>query len=169
MSASLREFAKWFLSQPISVLRPPRSAIYQFELPSGVVQSIVLYRGAPFQVELISGLPLQGWQSKANSAVPEHCHPNVDSIEYVLCGEIGFTICGQPVCSDSEVSGIAEDGASLMCGKRMHIKPNVPHGAAIGPSGAAFLSIQEWREGATITSVGIDWDGPPHHSLRVST
>jgi hypothetical protein len=168
MSASLREFAKWFLSQPMSALRPPRSAIYQFDLASGVVQSIVLYRLAPFQVELISGLPIEGWQSKVNRAVPEHSHPNVDSIEYVLAGQIAFTICGQQIAGDEDVNGIAEDGASSMCGKRMHIKPNVPHGAAIGASGAVFLSIQEWKPGIELTSVGVDWDGPAHIATRLS-
>lgn len=162
MSASLRKFAKWFLSQPLSAFRPPRDAIYHFELAAGTVRSIVLYRSAPFQVELICAIQSDGWRQ----GVPEHSHPNVDSIEYMLAGQTDFTICGNSVATKEEVEGVAEDGASLMCGKRMHVKPGVRHGASLGPAGGVFLSIQKWRDGVPITSVGIDWDGPPHHDVR---
>lgn len=166
MSASLRNFAKWFLSQPFSAMRPPQNAIYEYDLINGRVQSIVLYRRAPFQVELICAQSPEHWQNNAVSVVPEHSHPNVDSIEYMLAGQTAFTICGQPVASDDEVNGVAVDGASLMCGKRMHVAPGVLHGAAVGPAGAVFLSIQEWKAGIEPTSVGLDWDGPPHHGFR---
>lgn len=164
VSASLRKFAKWFLSQPFAALRPPQNAIYHYELAAGKVQSIVLYRKAPFQVELISAIQAEGWEG----AVPEHSHPNIDSIEYMLAGQTDFTICGQPVATDAEVNGIDEDGASLMCGKRMHVAPGVLHGASLGQAGGVFLSIQQWKPGIEPSSVGLDWDGPPHQGIRAA-
>jgi len=42
----------------------------------------------------------------------------------------------------------------------------VPHGAILHEGGGAFISLQRWRDGVPITSVGLDWDDPPHHSVR---
>jgi hypothetical protein len=160
MSTSLRQFAKWFLSQPFRSLRPPQGAMYRFDTEGGTVQSIVLYRQAPFQVELFCGIPGD------IESVPEHSHPNVDSIEYVLGGNIDFSVCGKNIEDEDRVNGTSEDGSSLLCGLRMHVRPGAAHAAIVGPAGGLFLSIQKWREGLNPTSVGFDWEGPAH--LNVS-
>lgn len=155
---NLFAFSKWFLSQSLSSLRPPHNAVYFYQTEGGVVTSVVLCRVGQFQVELFVG-PGPGH-------FPEHAHPNVDSIEMHLTGEIAFTIRGRQVIPPDRIKEIASDGASVFCGFRSRVGAGVPHGANVGPGGGAFLSIQQWRDGLQPTSVGLDWVGPPHVSAR---
>lgn len=92
---------------------------------------------------------------------PEHNHPNVDSIEVMLAGRIEFTVRGRPAFR-REVLEKNPCTQGMMIG----VAAGVPHGAIVGEGGGAFISLQRWRQGVPITSVGIDWNGPPHHSFR---
>lgn len=160
MHRNVVEFARWFLAQPFSALRPPKDGIYEYVTAGGTVHGVVLHREAPWQVELFSVAPGRG------GFFPEHGHPHVDSIEVLLGGEIAFTRNGRRVSADEEVFGIASDGASPLCGAQIRVRPGVPHGASLGSAGAMFLSIQHWLDGVPPTSVGLDWDGPPHTHVR---
>lgn len=155
---SLSAFAKWFMAQPFGALRPPHHGVYLYETAGGIVISAVLCRMPPYQVEFYAG-PGPGH-------FPEHRHPNVDSIEVHLSGEIGFTIRGQSIIPPDRLSEIAPDGASAFCGRRSRVRSIDPHGANVGSSGGSFLSIQRWLNGVTPTSVGLDWDGPSHVRIR---
>lgn len=158
---SLSAFAKWFMAQPLSALRPPGAAVYHYETKAGAVHGIVLYRKAPFQVELFSGVPgrVQGLD------FPEHRHPNVDSIEVFLCGEVAFSLNGIASPFTEGLGELAADGASAKCGKRVRVRPTDWHSAVLGPESGAFLSIQHWLNGVEPTSVGLDWDGVDHISV----
>ena len=158
---SLSAFAKWFMAQPLSALRPPAAAVYHYETKAGPVHGIVLYRKAPFQVELFSGVP----GPVRFDDFPEHRHPNVDSIEVLLSGSVAFSLNGDSSPFAGHVSEVAADGASLNCGKRVRVRPEDWHSAVLGPESGAFLSIQHWLNGVQPTSVGLDWDGVEHISV----
>lgn len=154
---TLQAFAKWFLSRPMSGLRPPQNAVHMYTTSGGIVISTVLCRMPPYQVELFAG-PGPGH-------FPPHRHPNVDSIEVHLTGETNFVIRGRPVVPPDLINAVAEDGASIFCGFRSRVRPGDFHGATVGPSGGAFLSIQHWLNGVEPSSVGLDWEGPAHLSV----
>lgn len=153
----LTHFAHWFLQQPIGSLTPPgRDAVYDFD----ELTSMVLYRKGEYQVELFLVKPLNVKMSLPG----EHRHPNVDSFEYHLSGDLRFSLNGQQLVPTEQCQALNNDGTSWLCGKHLtRIKPTDWHGATIGAkSGGAFLSIQKWLNGVQPTSVGMDWEGKPH-------
>jgi len=155
---SLPSFARWFLSQPFRALRPPRSLVYFYQTEGGIVISTVLCRHGQYQVELFAG-PGPGF-------FPPHRHPNVDSIEVMLGGDVGFRVGERTVFSEAQLASTASDGASLVTGQRIRVRPTDQHGASVGEAGGAFLSIQRWLNDVEPTSVGLDWDGPAHLAIR---
>lgn len=157
---NLAGFARWFLEQPLGKIRPPKDAVYHYKMRGGVASSVVLYRDAPFQVEIISVVP-----DDEHSSFPEHRHPNVDSIEVHLSGDLGFTIRGAGVASLADLSRIDDDGASALCGSWKRVRPTDVHGAVPG-SGGAFLSFQKWLNGTSPTSIALDWEGVPHLAVK---
>jgi hypothetical protein len=95
---------------------------------------------------------------------PEHRHPHVDSIEYVLAGEIDFTVRGRHI-PRALVFEAAADGAAGLCGKIRRIRPTDWHGGEVSPKGGVFISLQEWLDGVEPSSVVLDWIGPAHRSV----
>lgn len=149
----LTQFAHWFLTSRVAQLRPPHFAVRDF----GTVLSFVLYRRPPFQVELFINPP-------GDLGFPDqHRHPDVDTYEVHLSGELFFVKNGEQIATDDEVRAIAADGASLLSGQSVRVGPKDWHGATAGKEGAAFLSIQKWLNGAEPTSVGLNWEGNPAH------
>lgn len=149
MHRNLAAFARWFLSQPPTAWRAPPCATYEFDAQGSKVSSVILHRDGRYQAELFMGTQ--------SGMFPEHAHPNVDSIEVMIAGRIEFMIRGRPAFS-GEV--FAKNGMVIGVGA------GVAHGAIVHNGGGAFLSLQRWREGVPVTSVGIDWDGPAHHGVR---
>lgn len=141
-------------------LRPPYDGVRQYTDEKCSLSSVVLFRQGPFQVEMFTVLPREG-----GSIVKEHGHPNVDSYEVYLCGEIKFTLQGKRVYSDEMVLQKSHDGSALLCGQSIRVPPNVYHGGIFGEKGGSFLSIQHWLNG-TPTSVGLDWEGEAHVSVK---
>jgi hypothetical protein len=150
----LAEFAKWFMSQPMLHVRPPMFGVHDF----GDLLALTLYREGAFQVELFLIRP----QGAGFSLHGEHRHPNVDSFEVGLCGEIYFSLNGKQLMADSVVETVQSDGGWALCGVPQRILPTDLHTARCGKDGGSFLSIQQWLNGVTPTSVGLDWEGPPH-------
>jgi len=93
-----------------------------------------LFRSGKYQVELLSVLP--------NTEIPDHIHPNMDSYEVYLGGDIKFRTNGEEVTPTTT-------------GQYIRVKPDCPHGGTFGPSGGVFLSIQEWV--TEPASAGQDW------------
>jgi len=154
---SLGKFARWVLDQPIGQLRPPRDALRAYDDGQISVVSMALFRHPPYQAELITFLP-----SPDGGIVPDHGHPNIDSIEVILSGEVGFTLRGKRLLTDEMLAKRLEDGAAWVLGAKIRVRPGETHGAVVGPAGGTFLSIQHWLNGVPPTSVGLDWDGPRH-------
>ena len=116
----------------------------------GPITTITLHRDPPLQAELVIVKP-------GGSGFPEHLHPNVDSVEIVLSGDIRFTRNGapEPLC-DGWPALAAEGQLGLLA-----IPHTDWHGATVGPDGAAFISCQHWLHGVVPTTVGADWEGAP--------
>src|SRR5690606_14159995 len=118
MFRNLADFARWFLAQPFVALRPPQVPVNYYEAATdagaakgAAVTSVVLYRSAPYQVELFSV-----HASELGASFPEHRHPDVDSIECFLSGDIRFTIAGKRVATDEQLAALGQDGAHMLSG-----------------------------------------------------
>ena len=128
---SLEKFLHWWLSA-----RPMNTPN---ELPTnfnGTLSGAVLYRQEPYQVQLFIVQP--------NSDIEAHIHPNVDSYEVYVGGDINF------MCDNVEYKNNA-------IGNCIRVKPNSWHGGKFGERGGCFLSVQKWLNGVIPTSVGNDW------------
>ena len=142
----LEEFTKKFLKGRINWWIVPRLGVTNF----GSIISMVLYRKAPFQVELFI-VP------EANSSFTNHRHPNVDTYEFPLSGEHMLYFDEKPVYYEEDmkdwVKGLHNTGP-------LHILPEQFHSGK-GVTPYAFLSIQKWLNGVEPSSVGFDWIGEP--------
>jgi quercetin dioxygenase-like cupin family protein len=123
----LKEFLDWWLENKATFPPEENSTIYQ-----GDTTGVVLYKKAPFQVELFIVKP--------GKEIKQHIHPNVDSYEVNLAGYIEFTCDGKVYCD----------------GKPVRVKPNAWHGGFF-PKGGSFISVQKWLNGVEPKFVGDDW------------
>ena len=141
----------------------PRASVIGYRAaPDGdgqgaILLAVVLYRRAPYQVELFCGAVESDLHSFA-----QHRHPNVDSIEYYLCGDVRFTVNGVRVLSDEALASTNDEGEHRATGASVFVRSKDWHGAAVGKGGGAFLSFQKWKDGVEPSSVGLDWEGPAH-------
>lgn len=139
---TLEDFLHWFLRQPMRGWHS--SALYDY----GPVRSLVVYRHGSYQVELFTIV--------ANAGFPEeHRHPDVESYEVHMCGQIQLTLNGVLSCPTR---------LRLPHGRRQyvtHIRETDWHGAAPLPTGGAFVSVQRWLHDVPPTSVGLNWEGKP--------
>lgn len=138
----LSAFALWFLDQQFMQLSP--AGVYDF----GDVRSVVLYRSGAFQAELFIVKP-------GGKFPDEHRHPNVDSYEVHVWGDIPLFVNGQPA---------APIGLQCLDGRTVdltRVRETDWHGAEVFVEGGAFLSLQYWLNGIEPTSVGLDWEGNP--------
>jgi hypothetical protein len=120
----------WLLMKP---LMPPMEDSLDF---SGNLSGIVIYRSGQYQVQLFIIAP--------DAVIKPHCHPNVDSYEVTVCGEVAF-----------EVNGFRHEDRALW--DHVRVLPTDEHTAYVGKGGGAFISVQKWLNGIKPTSVGWDW------------
>lgn len=139
----LLQFARDFMDRSIATLS--MGSIHEF----GVINGIVLHRAGQFQVELFI--------VQSGTELPSHGHPDIDSLEVHLGGDIDFLLEGRSVLRGAM--------RNKMRGHIIRVLPNQDHGARIGSTGGSFLSIQRWLNGVPPTSVGLNWSGPPHETL----
>lgn len=97
---------------------------------------VVLFRQEPYQVEM--------FLVKPDSEIPPHIHPNVDSFEVYISGDITFMCNGEYFDQN-------------IIGDTIRVLPNSWHGGTFGKSGGCFLSIQKWMNGVKPKFVGDDW------------
>ena len=127
----LAGFLEWWMnSRPINT--PRENSITQ----AGAIYGVVLYRQAPYQVQLFIMPPY--------SSIEDHIHPNVDSYEVYLGGDIDFRFDGEMYTPEA-------------LGTHIRVHPNCWHGGLFGPRGGSFLSVQKWLNGKEPTTVGDDW------------
>jgi len=127
----LERFKDWWLTnRPINT--PPDSKLVYVADTNG----LVLYREGQYQVELFSVKP--------NSTIKPHVHPNVDSYEVYIAGDIVFTCDGL-------------DYAQKELGATIRVRPDSWHSGIFGNRGGVFLSIQKWGNDVHPKFVGDDW------------
>lgn len=127
----LQAFLHWWMA--VRPLNTPEEAPTNF---SGELSGVVLFRQGQYQVQLFIVQP--------NSIIKPHIHPNVDSYEVYLGGDIIFTR------DDVEFE-------QTEYGDTIRVKPTNWHGGKFGERGGSFLSVQKWLNGVKPTSVGEDW------------
>lgn len=132
---SVQDFAvAWLATKPFNL--PPGNPIRFI----GGFTGVTVFRAGPFQVQLFTAAP--------NTDAPRHTHPNVDSMEVFICGDIDF-------------SSERDERQGMGPGTTVHVAPGEPHGAKVGPAGVCFYSIQKWIGAAAPSSVELDWVGLP--------
>ena len=116
------------------------------------VTGILLYRSGQFQVQMFA-VP-------EGTIIPEHTHPNVDSIEVYMGGNIHFSHSGK---YSYDGAFLIPDGGPLGLAKKrgnlIRVRPNDIHGGVFGKGGGVFLSVQHWLNGVTPHCVAADYDG----------
>ncbi len=116
------------------------------------VTAILLYRKDQFQVQMFA-VP-------EGTIIPEHTHPNVDSIEVYVGGNIHFSHSGKYTCPKNLV--FARDGLFGLASRRgetIRVRPNDRHGGVFGEGGRVFLSVQHWLNGVKPHCVAADYTG----------
>ena len=112
--------------------------------------SYVQYRNREFQVQVFLFPPF--------AVAPEHTHPNVHSYEVGLSGDLWFSHGGKWLYPRHPALHIyrAKTKKKYRC---IQVDNGDPHGAAVGPTGGIFLSVQQWLNGVKPSCVGMDYDG----------
>lgn len=154
-------FIQAFLSMaPTIGMVPEMNPIHKIE----DVTSVLWYRKKPFQVQMFIVPP--------NYIIPEHTHPNVDSFEVMLGGQISFSKNGKWVAEKDLAFQPKSQSMPNLAPRRgacIRVLPNDLHGGAFGPSGGVFMSVQHWLNDTDPHCVSADYDGKTmgdhHHSM----
>ena len=137
----VQALAKWYLDEAPSIGAAPfHCAVSRI----GCVSGAVLLRHYPFQIQLFICPP--------DIIIPEHTHPDVDSYEVYIGGQIDFMINGSSV-SPLEKRIADEEGWAALRGSVIRVKPTTKHGGKIGKEGGIFVSVQQWLNDVEITCI----------------
>ena len=127
------------------------------------VTAILLYRRDQFQVQMFA-VP-------ENTIVPEHTHPNVDSIEVYVGGNIMFSHSGKYIVPQEQLHAMNGPlGLASRRGLQVRVRPNDVHGGVVGEGGGVFLSVQHWLNDVKPHCVAADYSGiamGEHHLAQV--
>lgn len=144
----LESFLEWFLNTtPMLGAVPLNNAVTN----SNGITGVVWFREPPFQVEMFIAPP--------NCIIPEHTHPNVDSFEVYVGGQIMFSHSGKWVFSQEEIVPMSRHGVSSTRGRSIRVKPSDRHGGVFGPTGGVFMSVQHWLNGEEPCCISKDYAG----------
>lgn len=147
--ADLLDFLYWYAENGNPLIQSPVSGITFI----GNGPSLVLHREDCFQVQLFIGRP--------NTVIPMHNHPNVESYEMNVNGDVEFYLENDPVYPTSISGKCKTNGEDILrsWGYAVHVPAGKNHWARMGARGGSFLSIQKWLKGEEPTSVDDDWQG----------
>ena len=156
----LEQFCSWFLkSMPVLGAVPFSGAVSKIQ----DVTAILLYRRDQFQVQMFA-VP-------EGTIIPEHTHPNVDSIEVYVGGNIHFSHSGKYVYPEDQLRPKEGSlGLAMKRGMTVRVRPNDLHGGVFGEGGGVFLSVQHWLNGVKPHCVAADYNGVTmgeHHLAQV--
>jgi hypothetical protein len=129
----LTAFLKFWAETRALAVPPPDELPLDF---ADKLAGIVLFREGQYQVQLFILQP--------NSIILPHVHPNVDSYELYMGGDLLF-----------EVDGVVHEQISMF--ESIRVYPHSVHSGIAGPRGGSFLSVQKWLNGVSPTTVGYDW------------
>lgn len=117
----LQNFLQWWMNNKVQ--NPPSGELIRYDTR---LTEVLKYRQGPFQVQECITAP--------NTEVPDHIHPDVDSYEVYMGGDITFRVDGVHYEAPYESVGVGH----------VRVLPNSFHGASVGPRGGLFLSVQHW-------------------------
>ena len=156
---ALEQFVTWFLKEsPRFGLIPSQDAVTSIE----GVTAVLWYRHEQFQVQQFIVPP--------NYVIPAHIHPNVDSFELYLGGQIQFSKNGKFEITSEESTRTGQFGEAAMRGKMIRVRPHEWHGGTFGAAGGVFMSLQHWLNGVKPHCVAADYSGAtmgPDHFAKV--
>jgi hypothetical protein len=130
----LTQFMNWWRNNREISINPYEQRMVHV----GDTAGVTLFRDGQYQVELFIVKP--------NSIIIPHIHPNVDSYEDYIAGEIDFML-EDKLCNYLNIN------------EPLRVYPNTWHGGIFGSRGGTFLSIQRWLNGVAPKFVGDDWVG----------
>jgi hypothetical protein len=125
------------------------------------VTAVLWFRSDQFQIQMFIAPP--------NHIIPEHTHPNVDSYEVYVGGQIRFSHSGSFLMPEADGMPDAT-GASQYRGSTIRVRPADKHGGVFGPEGGVFFSVQHWLNGVKPHCVSADYNGVvmgPEHKRSV--
>ena len=109
------------------------------------LHSYVQYRDDTFQIQVFIFPPY--------GIVPEHVHPNVNSYEVGLSGDLWFSHGGKWLYPKHPALHYYKKNRCIK------VDNNDIHGASIGEGGGMFISVQQWLNGVKPSCVGQDYEG----------
>lgn len=115
------------------------------------VTSVLMYRQGQFQVQMF--IVPEG------TIIPEHVHPNVDSIEIYVGGNYRLSHSGKFAISEEDLVEKGPLKIGKLRGYAIRVKPHHIHGGVFGKGGGVFLSIQQWLNGVKPHCVARDYSG----------
>lgn len=146
----VEHYCKWFLTHtsPMGWI-PFDNPVWQVE----DVTSVLMHREGQFQVQMFIMPP--------HTIIPEHTHPNVDSIEVYVGGQLHFSHKGELIISEDECIEDPECEFHLpkKRGTLIRVCPNDVHGGYSGENGGVFFSIQHWLNNVKPHCVAADYIG----------
>jgi hypothetical protein len=153
-------FLQWALGGNIPTIGavPLLGAVHKVE----DVVSVTWYRAPPFQIQMFIVPP--------GYVIPEHTHPNVDSFEVYLGGQMRFSHSGKFLFPAELLDLPDAQGLAQMRGDVVRVRPGDLHGGTFGASGGVFMSVQHWLNGVEPHCVASDYSGPtlgPAHFANV--
>jgi hypothetical protein len=113
--------------------------------------SVIWYRDPQFQIQMFILPP--------NFLIPEHTHPNVDSYEVYVGGQIRFSHSGKWQMPEEDMFEADAMGFSRNRGTYKRVRPNDLHGGMSGPGGGVFMSVQRWLNGVEPHCITDDYTG----------
>jgi hypothetical protein len=144
VGGDLATFKDWWLAtRPINV--PWNDALHFDDR----VTCVTLYRTGSWQV--------QQFVVEPNTIVHDHVHPDVDSFECFIYGDISFRKNGEEITNTQLAAGANFGGQPYYFLETIRILPSDKHSGVFGPRGGVFLSFQKWAEGMTPTNIGNNW------------
>lgn len=154
----LLDFYNWFFSNVSGIGAVP---LFQSVHKVEDITSVIWYRDEEFQVQLFI-VP-------GNVIIPEHTHPNVDSFEVYVGGQVRFSHKGKWLISEEDLKTPTNIGTSIRRGVSWRVKPEDIHGAMTGPEGGVFMSVQHWLNGVKPHCVAADYSGVVMGDHHLST
>jgi hypothetical protein len=144
----LTDFLNWALQNlTIIGMVPYKNPVWKIQ----DVTSTLLYRDPPYQIQMFS-VP-------GGTVIPQHTHPNVDSYEVYLGGNINFSHKGKYVFKEEELKEEENFKTSVARGGILRVRPDEEHGGVFGKEGGVFLSVQKWLNGVEPHCVAADYVG----------
>ena len=123
---------------------------------TGIIKAIgqtkvLWHRHPPYQIQLFIAPP--------NCIIPTHTHPNVDSYEVFVGGQMQFSLQNEWITVPAEEQTTTPAGLNTLRGQTIRVRPYDMHGGVAGPEGSVFFSVQHWINGVEPHCVSADYVG----------